>query len=259
MAEEFTGPVIVSGQLSVQPVRGKLPLKGPDGELKFSPPIEVASGELTCELLTVTGSPTSQKFEVFGLDSGPPAAKFKDRVEIDGSLDVDFGIDIKQGGITVRDGGIDLRSGDITLRDGDLQLIGADCAEDFDVDERVDSSPGSVMVIGAHGVLEPCSAAYDSRAVGVVSGAGLYKPAVRLDRAKSERKRAPIGLLGKVFCKVDAHFASIEVGDLLTTSQTIGHAMKVSDRGAAIGATVGKALAPLPSGRGVIPILIVLQ
>jgi hypothetical protein len=140
-----------------------------------------------------------------------------------------------------------------------LQLIGADCAEDFDVDERVDSSPGSVMVIGAEGVLEPCSAAYDSRAVGVVSGAGEYRPAVRLDSAKSERKRAPIGLIGKVFCKVDAHFASIEVGDLLTTSQTVGHAMKVSDRRSAIGATVGKALAPLPSGRGIIPILIVLQ
>src|SRR5271165_954023 len=33
----------------------------------------------------------------------------------------------------------------------------------------------------------------------------------------------------KVYCKVDADYASIEVGDLLTTSSTAGHAMKAED------------------------------
>src|SRR5208282_6491995 len=33
----------------------------------------------------------------------------------------------------------------------------------------------------------------------------------------------------KVCCKVDADYASIEVGDLLTTSSTAGHAMKAED------------------------------
>jgi hypothetical protein len=60
-------------------------------------------------------------------------------------------------------------------------------------------------------------------------------------------------------CKVDADVAPIEVGDLLTTSATRGHAQKAEDRGAAVGAVVGKALAPLASGRGVIPVLVGMQ
>jgi hypothetical protein len=60
-------------------------------------------------------------------------------------------------------------------------------------------------------------------------------------------------------CKVDANVASIEAGDLLTTSRTRGHAQKAADPGRALGTIVGKALAPLKSGRGKIPILVMLQ
>ena len=69
----------------------------------------------------------------------------------------------------------------------------------------------------------------------------------------------PIALLGKVFCKVDAQFGPIEVGDLLTTSPTQGHAMRVADPLRAFGAVIGKALRPLAGGQGLIPILIALQ
>jgi hypothetical protein len=69
----------------------------------------------------------------------------------------------------------------------------------------------------------------------------------------------PIALVGKVCCKVDAAYGPINVGDLLTTSPTPGHAMKIGDRGRALGAILGKALAPLPSGQGLIPILVTLQ
>ena len=65
--------------------------------------------------------------------------------------------------------------------------------------------------------------------------------------------------MGKVFCKVDAQFGAIEVGDLLTTSPTPGHAMKTSDPFKAFGAVIGKALRPFTAGRGLIPILIALQ
>ena len=65
--------------------------------------------------------------------------------------------------------------------------------------------------------------------------------------------------MGKVFCKVDAQFGAIEVGDLLTTSPTPGHAMKTSDPFQAFGAVIGKALRPLIEGQGLIPILIALQ
>jgi hypothetical protein len=51
----------------------------------------------------------------------------------------------------------------------------------------------------------------------------------------------------------------IEVGDLLTTSSCSGHAMKASDPFRAFGAVIGKALRPLASGRGKIPVLVALQ
>jgi hypothetical protein len=69
----------------------------------------------------------------------------------------------------------------------------------------------------------------------------------------------PIALMGKVYCKVDASYGAIEVGDLLTTSSTPGHAMKANDPMKAFGSVIGKALRPLDSGEGLIPILIALQ
>lgn len=60
-------------------------------------------------------------------------------------------------------------------------------------------------------------------------------------------------------CKADASFGPIEIGDLLTTSTTRGHAQKATDRAKAVGAILGKALGPLKKGRGQIPVLVVLQ
>lgn len=60
-------------------------------------------------------------------------------------------------------------------------------------------------------------------------------------------------------CKVDADIAPIEVGDLLTTSTTKGHAQKVLEPHRAIGAIIGKALASLEKGKAKIPVLVILQ
>ena len=148
--------------------------------------------------------------------------------------------------------------GDVEVT-GDIRMMNADCAEDFDVMDAVSSEPGSVMVLGEEGALALCSAAYDKRVAGVISGAGDYRPALRLDQQGTTANRVPIGLLGKVFCKVDAGFGAIEVGDLLTTSPTAGHAMKAGDPMKAFGAVLGKALRPLRAGQGLVPILITLQ
>lgn len=142
---------------------------------------------------------------------------------------------------------------------GDIRLKNADCAEDFDVTDSVDIEPGTVMVLGEEGRLQPSQKAYDKCVGGVVSGAGDYKPGIVLDQQTSKHARKPIALLGKVYCKVDAQFGSISVGDLLTTSPTQGHAMKASDHLAAFGAVIGKALRSFPNGQGLIPILIALQ
>ena len=148
--------------------------------------------------------------------------------------------------------------GDVEVT-GDIRLTNADCAEDFDVSDTDKVEPGTVMVLGNEGALSESTSAYDKRVAGVISGAGDYKPGIVLDKRQTSSNRQPVALMGKVFCKVDAQFGAIEVGDLLTTSSTPGHAMKTSDPFKAFGAVIGKALRPLPSGQALIPILIALQ
>lgn len=141
---------------------------------------------------------------------------------------------------------------------GDISLEGADCAEEFDV---VDCSidPGSVLVLNDESRLEQCTKPYDKRVTGVVSGGNGSNPGIILDKNPTQNKRLPIALNGKVYCKVDAQFASIKIGDLLTTSPTPGHAMKAVDPLKSFGAVIGKALRNLDNGIGVIPILAALQ
>jgi hypothetical protein len=142
---------------------------------------------------------------------------------------------------------------------GDVKLVGADCAEDFDVACSETVEVGTVMVIDENGALRPSEHPYDKRVAGVISGGGDLKPGIVLDRKSVGASRLPLGLLGKVYCKVDANPSPIEVGDLLTTSSTLGHAMKAADPTKAFGAVLGKALRRLEKGRGVIPMLITLQ
>jgi hypothetical protein len=143
--------------------------------------------------------------------------------------------------------------------EGDIKLLAADCAEDFDVSEVEAAVPGTVMVIDQEGALKPSEQPYDKRVAGVISGAEGYKPGIILDKQESAVDRMPVALMGKVGCKVDARHSPIEVGDLLTTSPSPGHAMKASDPLKAFGAILGKALRPLKEGQGLIPVLVALQ
>lgn len=142
---------------------------------------------------------------------------------------------------------------------GDIVLQNADCAEEFAVKDLEMIEPGTVMVLGEEGSLCQSTEAYDKKVAGVVSGAGDLKPGLILDKQSESTHRMPIALMGKVYCKVDAQYAPIEVGDLLTTSSTPGHAMKASDPLKAFGTIIGKALRPLEAGKGLIPILVALQ
>ncbi|WP_223980407.1 hypothetical protein [Arthrobacter sp. NicSoilB8] len=164
-------------------------------------------------------------------DGGGFAAMFDGLVAVDGNLRV---------------------SGDVYLKNGD-------CAEDFEVVQPDLAEPGTVLVVVTDTTLTASAIPYDRRVAGVVSGAGTYRPGIILDRSQPSESRRPIALMGKVFCKVDATEHPIEVGDLLTTSSTAGHAMKATDPARAFGAVIGKALGAFPSGRGLIPILVALQ
>lgn len=115
------------------------------------------------------------------------------------------------------------------------------------------------MVIEKETTLRACREPYDKRVAGVVSGGKGANPGIILGRNRSQNKRLPIALNGRVYCSVDADYSPIKTGDLLTTSRTPGHAMKAADPMRAFGAVIGKALRPLEAGRSLIPILVALQ
>jgi len=100
----------------------------------------------------------------------------------------------------------------------------------------------------------------DTRVCGIVD-----EPVLAADRASDlDPKTLGKGTVGLMvtlgayaYCKVDADIAPIHAGDLLTTSDTPGHAQRYDPAlSSATGCIIGKALASLESGRGKIPILI---
>jgi hypothetical protein len=171
---------------------------------------------------------------------------------ISGTSEQGVGVHAKGGSLAA------LFEGDVEIT-GDIRMSNADCAEDFDIACQEGVEPGTVMVLGEEGLLHPSDKSYDKRVAGVISGAGCYRPGIILDKHISVNTRQPIALLGKVYCKVDAQYGEVEVGDLLTTSATPGHAMKAGEAFKAFGSVIGKALRPLKNGCDLIPILITLQ
>ena len=141
---------------------------------------------------------------------------------------------------------------------GDIFFRNADCAEEFEIAET-EVEPGTVMVLGEDSRLETSRKPYDKKVVGIISGAGGYKPGITFDKTRSSSYRLPIAMMGKVFCKVDARQKPINTGDLLTTSATPGHAMEAGDSVNAFGSVIGKALSTLKDGVGLIPVLVNLQ
>jgi hypothetical protein len=142
---------------------------------------------------------------------------------------------------------------------GDIVLNNADCAEEFDVSESASTEPGDVLVIDKEGTLRKSTEAYDKKVAGVISGADGLNPAIILNKKHLRPNRMPVAMFGKVSCKVDANYAEIELGDMLTTSPTPGYAMKAIDTSKAFGSVIGKALRGLKSGKSLIPILMALQ
>lgn len=169
------------------------------------------------------------------------------------------GADGNEGDVIVRDG-----SGNETIHlngdTGDIILRNADAAEDFTLADDIDAEPGTVMVITESGLVAPSDTPYDTRVVGVVAGAGNYRPGLVMDRRDElDQPRAPISIMGKVTCKADASFGAIKAGDMLTTSPATGVAMRVNDTQKAFGAVIGKALTSLADGMGNVDMLISMR
>jgi hypothetical protein len=144
---------------------------------------------------------------------------------------------------------------------------------------------GDILVIDPMnpGMMRLCDTAVDQGVVGIVAGEpGVVLGGSSMDQidklevdqekdlqmdegeetseeliVEFQQTHAPIALSGIVQCKVDAGYGAIQAGDLLTTSQTIGHAMRSDDHAA--GTIIGKALEPLDAGTGLIKVLVMMR
>ena len=156
-------------------------------------------------------------------------------------------------------------SGGVVYKSG-----GADFAELLPAVDGLE--PGDVVVIGADGKLVRSSKANQTNVAGVYSTAPAFLGGMTADMEKVEARddaaasdRAPIAVVGIVPVKVSAENGAIRPGDLLTASNTPGHAMKadpVNVGGVEFyrpGTIIGKALESLDKGTGVIRVLITLH
>ena len=137
---------------------------------------------------------------------------------------------------------------------------GSDLAEPFRMG-REEIPQGAVVVIDEAnpGQLKMSRAAYDSHVAGIVSGANGVHPGIALQQEGVLDGGQNVALSGRVYVLADASHGAINPGDLLTTSDLPGRAMKVTDHTRASGAILGKAMTGLSQGQGMVLVLVSLQ
>ncbi len=152
-------------------------------------------------------------------------------------------------------------SGNVVV--GVLEITGgSDLAEPFEVSGAESIEPGMVVAIDPEhtGQLRIADKAYDRTVAGIVSGAGGVNPGMTMRQEDTLANGSIlVALTGRVYVWADASNGLIEPGDLLTTSKTPGHAMKVTDYSKAHGAILGKAMSSLQQGKGLVLVLVTLQ
>jgi len=147
-----------------------------------------------------------------------------------------------------------------------LQITGgADLSEGFKISNNtsdVQPHPGMLVSIDPDnpGELIVSTTSYDRKVAGIISGAGGINTGMIMGQQNSTADGAyPVALSGRVYCLADASRGAIKPGDLLTTSKTPGHAMRVLDHNRAAGAVIGKAMTSLINGKGFVLVLVSLQ
>jgi hypothetical protein len=142
---------------------------------------------------------------------------------------------------------------------------GSDVAEPYNVAPAGDIAaiPGMVVAIDPDrvGQMRVVSRAYDTTVAGIISGANGINPGITLrQKGTIADGELPVASIGRVWCWCDADASGeIKAGDLLTTSDTPGHAMKAVDKERRDGAVIGKAMSSLKSGKGLVLVLVSLK
>ena len=214
--------------------------------------------------ILVYTSDGTQVFSVYG--GGPSGAQNNPRMSLnsrDGDDAIIFGTSTSSGGsVSVHDqtGSEVIRlsgSGRVTAQV--VEITGADLAERFPTRESL--TPGVVVEIDPDhpGDLRTSRGEYNRRVAGVVSGAGGIPVGAILGNLPGSDDAPPIALSGRVWVQADTSGGVIAPGDLLTTSETPGHAKRVEDHARAQGAIIGKAMTSLDSERGLVLVLVSLQ
>ena len=136
---------------------------------------------------------------------------------------------------------------------------GSDVAEKFSVAGA--AQPGTVVSIDPEhtGALKMSSGAYDRTVAGVISGANHLSAGMVLPDSGGVAGALPVAMAGRVWVRCNDSNGAIRSGDMLTTSDTAGVAMKVTDYARSEGATIGKAMSPLTHGSGLVLALVNLH
>lgn len=121
---------------------------------------------------------------------------------------------------------------------GDFIGTGGDVAENIKTEDDRELEPGTVTTISGDLEVKASTEKRDTGVAGIVS----TDPGVKLAK---ERDGVPLALSGIVPVKATVENGEIEHGDLLTTSDVKGHAMKCQDSLECHGAILGKAMGSL--------------
>lgn len=153
---------------------------------------------------------------------------------------------------------------DGTTRTGVLEITGgSDLSEGFVISgSGRDVAPGTVVCIDPDrpGALTVSNRAYARTVAGIVSGAGGVRPGMIMgQKGTGADGPQPVALSGRVWTRATDSNGAIAPGDLLTTSDRPGRAMKATDMAAAQGAILGKAMTALTEGTGLVLVLVTLQ
>ncbi|MBS1496500.1 MAG: hypothetical protein JSU03_02435 [Bacteroidetes bacterium] len=147
----------------------------------------------------------------------------------------------------------------------ELQIKGgADFAEYFDISNIADTKPAAGMLVSIDekniGKLVISSKAYDKKVVGIISGANGIKPGMMMGHKNTIADgEYPVAISGRVYVMAEALKHPIAPGDLLTTSDIEGYAMKASHNKKAVGAIIGKAMSSLQNGKGMVLVLLSIR
>ncbi len=188
---------------------------------------------------------------VWGDGGGPASSGGPNRFDVRATGGVGFFV--TGGSVTIDSAG--------TLTTKVLTITGgADVAEPFQMSPG-HIPEGAVVVIDEEqpGRLKLSERSYDRRVAGIVSGANGIKPGISLSQQGVIEGGQNVALSGRVYVLADASSGAIKPGDLLTTSNTPGHAMRVGDPTRAQGAILGKAMSGLKQGKNIVLVLVTLQ